>query len=184
MHRGADATIEAELFWTPRNTQRDIRYRKSLFSAMHFAAATGQLGILRILVESGVDVDLRSEARNTPLISAAEEGQEDVVRYLLAQGADVNAIGWDGFTALHSAASEGHVGIVSDLLGAGAEIEARDNRSMTPLYRAAQHGHVQIVERLIDAGADLDASHRSLFLISKPGPVRDLLRTHGVTGPE
>ena len=52
------------------------------------AAYNGSLGCLKILIESGVPVDIQDSIGRTPLFAAASGYRSEVMRYLLEQGAD------------------------------------------------------------------------------------------------
>jgi hypothetical protein len=72
------------------------------------AAATGDLTLVKALVERGTPVDLRDNHGATPLHAAAVGGHVGVIRYLLAAGADVNAVNWSDNSPLQNAISEHH----------------------------------------------------------------------------
>ena len=58
---------------------------------MHFAASSGDLGVLTELLEGGAEVDIKSNIGQTPLFWAATAGQQSTATILLEYGADVNA---------------------------------------------------------------------------------------------
>ncbi|WP_035375423.1 ankyrin repeat domain-containing protein [Pseudoduganella violaceinigra] len=58
------------------------------WTALHYAAAAGDLDIMKLLLERGAHVDAESPTGATPLMLAAQEGQEDAVSLLLDRGAD------------------------------------------------------------------------------------------------
>jgi hypothetical protein len=58
------------------------------WTALHFAAASGDLDIMSILLEHHAYIDAGSPSDLTPLMLAAREGMEDAVKLLLEQGAD------------------------------------------------------------------------------------------------
>lgn len=68
---------------------------------LHSAASMGDLHVVRMLVGLGLDVNSRSDEKNTPLIFAVLRGHEDVVRFLIEVGADVNARNSNGYTACY-----------------------------------------------------------------------------------
>lgn len=58
------------------------------WTALHFAAASGDSEITAILLDKHAYIDAESPSQLTPLMIAASEGQEEVVELLLREGAD------------------------------------------------------------------------------------------------
>ena len=68
------------------------------WTALHYAAASGSLPIIRKLLEHAAYIDAESPNKTTPLMMAARTGHEKVVVLLLEEGADVllkNELGLD-----------------------------------------------------------------------------------------
>jgi len=74
------------------------------------AALQGDLGMLRLLLSKGVDVnDWSDDLRSTALMIAAQKGSADVVSFLLENGADPNVTTQAGDkSALRRAVEAGH----------------------------------------------------------------------------
>jgi ankyrin repeat protein len=87
---------------------------------LHSAAAGQRLGIARLLVEAGADVNARSAEGFTALHSAAQNGQEELVRLLLEHGADPQASTDSGVKPADLAREKGHEDVVR-MLESGAE---------------------------------------------------------------
>ena len=58
------------------------------WTALHYAAAAGDLDIMKLLLERHAYIDAESPTGATPLMLAAREGQEEAVGLLLDEGAD------------------------------------------------------------------------------------------------
>ncbi len=58
------------------------------WTALHYAAAAGDLDIMKLLIGRRAFIDAASPTGTTPLMLAAREGQEDAVKLLLEEGAD------------------------------------------------------------------------------------------------
>lgn len=58
------------------------------WTALHYAATTGQVAIAQLLIENGAPVNARTSRNVTPLYMAARSGSEKVVELLLKAGAD------------------------------------------------------------------------------------------------
>jgi hypothetical protein len=63
------------------------------------SSARGQTDQVKVLLDSGANIEAKDKRGRTPLILAAQHGQVETVRLLLAKGADVNARDRDGWTA-------------------------------------------------------------------------------------
>ena len=136
-------------------------------SCLWAASRDGHVGIVKELLDSGVEVDEetqnRSEYGSTALCVAAIEGHEGVVEQLLKAGADVDKPRtFDKATPLFVAASQGHEGVVEQLLNAGAEVDKPMSHGgiayvgATPLHAAAAIGKEGVVTKLLKAGADVN----------------------------
>jgi ankyrin repeat protein len=103
-----------------------------LDEALVWAAKSGRVDALRLLVELGARVDA-DPYRGTPLTWAAANGRVGAIRELVALGADPNRRGTfggpthgDGVTAIHLAAQSGKREAVELLLELGADPAIRD----------------------------------------------------------
>lgn len=103
-----------------------LRASSKIDQAFDAASRNGYQDVVRILLERGVEVDMRLDGLGTTaLIVASRKGHTNLVQLLLHYGAEVPR--W--CTALHSAARNGHVAIVKMLLDAGADPNTRCNHS-------------------------------------------------------
>lgn len=131
------------------------------------AARFGQTDIVKILLDSKKDVNMRDEFGNTALIAAAAEARDDIIKLLLKYRADVNAQSSDGGTALMAAASKGSVSTVIMLLDADARVGAKKHNVETALFNAVKFGHLDVVELLLSEGADPNIQNKGEFRNSR-----------------
>lgn len=120
------------------------------------AAETGDVPLMRLLLELGADPTLMNVDHCTPLLAAAgvgvlsngdeTAGTEDeaieAVRLLLELGADVNAVDDHGKTAMHGAAFKSWTKMIQFLADNGADIKVwnqRNDNGWTPLMIAQGH---------------------------------------------
>jgi ankyrin repeat protein len=129
-------------------------------SPLFFAASTGDLDSISLLLAKGADPNRRMRMMGmfptSPLFNAVAFGDPAVVKALLAGGADVREKDSDGMTALHWAVVGHHPEAVRALLAGGADVNAVDRFGYTPLLYAAtiDFGDAEIATALLAAGAD------------------------------
>ncbi len=76
------------------------------YTALHWAAYSGQLSAAQVLVDHGAEIEALDNARMTPLLVAASYDQVHVAAYLVFRGANVNArdnAGWTPLAHCHGA---------------------------------------------------------------------------------
>jgi uncharacterized protein len=117
---------------------------------------------VKLLLDSGANIEARDEYRGPPLLDAAGYAQTNIVRYLLDRGANLNARDKGGSTALIIASCECAVATMNDaydvvkvLLDKGSDVNAHSNDGTTALMSAAGgFGGSAIVRLLLERGAD------------------------------
>jgi ankyrin repeat protein len=115
----------------------------------HDVSLSGQIEVIRSLLQYNADVNTTDELKCTPLHWAASGGHVDVTRILLEHWADINAIS-DYGTPLYSASREGHIEVVRLLLERGAKVRIAAPDSETPIQVATRNGHTQIAQLLVE----------------------------------
>src|SRR6266702_3053945 len=128
------------------------------------------VGIARLLLERGVDVNARKKNKTTPLHSAASGGMLKTAEVLLDHGAIADAENDEGETPLNLVSrreydlevdedEEYSVGIARLLLERGVDVNARKKNKTTPLHSAASQGWLKTAQVLLDHGANADAEN-------------------------
>ncbi|KAK7058628.1 putative ankyrin-repeat protein [Paramarasmius palmivorus] len=117
---------------------------------LHWAASSGSLDIVRILLEHDAEVDKPDASGWTALHIAVSAGHDKVVEELVGAGADVTRRNDKGITPLHYAASKSRISIGKLLISRGADINAKDKANQTALHRAATTGSVGFIKLLLD----------------------------------
>ncbi len=128
------------------------------------AVRKGDTSAVRIMLDSGADVNAKDNYGRTALAVAVSSGKTDVVKLLIEKGADVNAISEDRFfggTALMVATVFGNMDMVQTLLDRGADVNAKNKDGITALINAAFNGYADIVRLLIEKGADVNSKEYS-----------------------
>ncbi|KAJ4951695.1 hypothetical protein NE237_028527 [Protea cynaroides] len=78
-------------------------------SPLHYSAAQGHHEIVSLLLESGVDINLRNYRGQTALMQACQHGHWEIVQTLMIFKANIQRADYlNGGTALHFAALNGH----------------------------------------------------------------------------
>lgn len=137
----------------------NYRYRGSGRSPLHEAAFGRGPGIIRLLLDHGAIVDVRTRSGWTPLMLA--RSMEDF-RTLRAAGADVRARADNGYTVLHHAALVTDAATVEALTALGLDPNARTDAGTRPLHNA---GSPETFEALRNAGADIHARTRGGYTV-------------------
>lgn len=152
---------------------------------LHLAAEFNNLNILKILIESGADVNAKIDNElslhkvrdydrikkimkanlddgKTPLHFAVEAENENIVKVLIDAGADVNAMNKDEYTPLRLVPqSDDNVNILKLLIDAGSDVNSNSSlwNDGTLLHEAAESGKVNILKVLLESGADVNAKN-------------------------
>ena len=134
-------------------------------TALHFAAAKGQVPMARLLLYYGASVTAKTAGGATPLAMACSSVELDAAALLIEHGAREPAC---GAAALHAAVARSKARVVESLLRGGAEpsIVASDD-GKTPLHIAAITGDAAIASVLLRHGA----SHEARFKTSGETPL-------------
>jgi len=86
------------------------------WTPMHYAAVSGSVKSMRMLVEAGADINAFSPNGTTPLMMAAREGKEQAVRFLMSKGVDASVVNQSGFNAAGYAKRAKNEALAQELL--------------------------------------------------------------------
>ncbi|KAK6358787.1 hypothetical protein TWF730_008106 [Orbilia blumenaviensis] len=125
-------------------------------NGIHPAAYFGLCGYIELLLDRGVDLEVKDEEGQTPLLLAAAGNYTTVVEMLLNRGADLEVKDRKGQTPLLLAVKLGHTAVVEMLLNRGADPDAKDKWGQTPLLLAVKEGYTAIVEMILNRKVDLE----------------------------
>lgn len=140
--------------------KQQFKTKDGKLGCVDIAAQEGELEVIQLLANAGVDLDQKSLVGHTPLRIAARNGRTDVVAYFISKGCDINTQGNDGATPLEAAAAKGHLEIVQLLVEKGANINIQDKEGDFALGEAAKHGFIDVVNYLLSKGADISLKNQ------------------------
>ncbi|KAK0616432.1 hypothetical protein B0T14DRAFT_246703 [Immersiella caudata] len=129
---------------------------------LYWAARAGDLPIVKALVRSGVDINIRTKSNKTSLIGACDSTviSTECFRWLLQNGADPYQTDSNGFNSLTSGCCRRTLPAVQELLAWGLNVNTRDAMGRTGLSCAAQYDQNHIVSYLLDQNADTELENR------------------------
>ncbi|XP_056430015.1 protein phosphatase 1 regulatory subunit 12A isoform X1 [Hyla sarda] len=105
--------------WLNSGQINDVRHSKSGGTALHVAAAKGYTEVLKLLIQSGYDINVKDYDNWTPLHAAAHWGKEEACRILVENLCDMDAVNKVGQTAFDVADE--------DILGYLEELQKKQN---------------------------------------------------------
>jgi ankyrin repeat protein len=146
--------------------------RSSFYTALHAAAADGNLEFVKFLVAQGADVSVFGEGNKTPLHFAAENDHYEVAEYLIERGANANVYELESidnhsayvgsynrkhtYSPLHYAVQNSDLKMVKLIVEAGTDVNAAAYGETTPLHYAAYRGADDMISYLVSKGADIN----------------------------
>jgi ankyrin repeat protein len=127
-------------------------------TALHLAAARGQVALMAQLLDRGADLKAKMKEGSTPLGEAAYMGQAEAIQLLVDRGSGVNDQSSDyyeerNWTPLMRAVSRGHEKAVEVLLKCKADVHYRNAQQQSALSLARERKAGEIEKMLLDAGA-------------------------------
>ena len=145
--------------------------KKGRYTPLSLAILHRQRGVVQLLLEKGVDVEVVIKTGRTPLIDAVVKGEDAIVQMLLEKGANLEASDASGMTPLIWAASEGNAAVVKMLLEKGADLEPQDEEEdRSALLWAVERandsagsewvGHKEVVKMLLKEGVSRDSKNK------------------------
>jgi hypothetical protein len=113
--------------------ERPVRY-----APLHYAAASGQVEIAKVLIEQEASANATAKSTN------AQNSEKQINTAV-------------GLTPLHFAALAGHAAMTRFLIENKADVEASTSSGLTPLQYASWNRHFEVAELLLSSDAQLDA---------------------------
>jgi ankyrin repeat protein len=161
--KNAASRSSVEAFATLLNSDASFDAHTAQVEGVLLAAARNKAcaGVLRLLVERGLDPSASCRFGSLPLLEAIDARNHAGVRALLELGADPNGVDNDGRTPCVLAVTREDVDALDLLLAAKCDVTAKTLWGETPLLLAVQRCHEGMVRRLLLAGADPNTSNNA-----------------------
>lgn len=158
-------------------------------TALHAAAANGNLEIVELLIERGADVNLQDIHGRVAMYVALAEHQPETARLLAEADTDPTVRTTDGSTLLMAACRAEDVELVQWALDHGTDVNAvrPGKNNATALILAARNGNAEIVQLLLTGGADpslVNEKGKTALDVAKGKEVKELLRAATAGVPE
>lgn len=110
--------------------------------------------ILELLIESGVDLNVKTFDGSSPLGIAIEKNRTKIAELLILKGADLETKDWERFTPLCRTIENNQLDLAKLLILNGANLEAYGKG--TPLQMAVYRNLREIIDLLISKGANVN----------------------------
>jgi ankyrin repeat protein len=123
---------------------------------LHYAAQTGNVSAVAVLLEKGCQVNAKDLNGQTALHHAIRSGELKLPPILLENGADIDLVDLYGQTCLHLSIRYRHEEFTKWLISWKTDmLFQRDAFGFTPLHRACSNGTASEVLELLRCGADI-----------------------------
>ncbi len=140
------------------SSEQDSYPGSTVQSALHDAAARGDIEAITASVEAGLDINGRDDAGRTPLMVATYANQVDAFRTLLDRGADVDLQDDQLNNPFLYAGAEGLMEILAIAHQAGADPAITNRYGGVAIIPAAEKGHLDAVRYLLEH-TSVDVNH-------------------------
>ena len=125
-------------------------------SPLWLASASGNLPLVKLLVENNANVNSTTKTKSSPLRAACYDNHLEIVKYLVSKGADVELANRHGHTPLMIASFKGHLDVVRYLVEeCGADVDKRSVKGNTALHDSAETDNAEIFKVLLDNNAKM-----------------------------
>ena len=146
---------------------------------LHIASLRGQIEVVRLLLDSGADVNIRNANNDTALHFAARSGSADIIKLLLDKGSSVNLTSTQATTPLNLSPTCDSLPAARAFVEEGATLNRTNKSDLSPLMMAAYNGKLEAVRYLVERGADIHLcsnTNKYALLLAVEGAQLDTVR--------
>jgi hypothetical protein len=155
---------------------------------LFIAVETGDIEIVRLLLDFGAKASARDNEKQTPLMRLDDDATPELVDLLVNHGVKIDRADKQGNTALILVAGQVKPEVVKALIDAGAAVNLKNKEGQTALMNAAEADELENVRILLLAGAEVNARNKegdSAWDLTADEEIEALLETYGAeTGEE
>ncbi|KAI9340187.1 ankyrin repeat-containing domain protein [Zopfochytrium polystomum] len=137
-------------------TNHGLRLSELYSKPLHRACRSGNLEMVRLLVQQGASLNSQALWGMSSLHIACVSGRVDVVEYLAMNGADIHATTNDGRSPFMVACAKGNVNVARTLLKLGAKVASSEFNGL--LSAAARSASLETVQFLFQRCIASDSS--------------------------
>ena len=170
---GHDVNAYDELGWTPllgaayggrmevarelirAKADVHLKVRESGRSALHIAAYYGHQSLVKLFLETEVNINEQDDEGRTALMLAVERGHSAVVAELVKEGADVSLKDKKGMTAVLFA---DRYDVVRPLVNDWCDLSNEEQNRV--FWYACEGGDLRMVQSVLEFGCDVDHIHK------------------------
>jgi ankyrin repeat protein len=148
----------------------DMNVRGHSGTPLHAALGGAHADVAQLLLEYGINVDVRNNQGQNPLHLAAYHGFLGITRMLVERNVDINVPDNSGDTPLHQtmnswfemseSTQDGRLDVAKFLLDHGADPDAKNRDHQTPLHAASLFGSIKGAQMMLEHGANMNARTR------------------------
>lgn len=157
------------------NADTSVREKYNGQTALMWAVAENHAGVAKALIDSGSNINSKSNGGFTPMHFASQNNSFDSVKVLLSMDADINAMSPEKWSPLLLAAASGSNELTKYLLEMGADPGVTDYKGFSPLhYAAMKRNMLESVRSLLEKGADPNVQIKYTSANHELQPIPDL----------
>lgn len=123
---------------------------------LQISCKTGNLDIVKLLIEAGADKEIKDVARQSPLSIAISNNHYEVTKYLIEAGADIHSKGPNKLQPIHYACQYGSKKIIELLISQGVDVNLLDGlkSSLLEFTTNPDGGNLEAAQTLVENGID------------------------------
>jgi ankyrin repeat protein len=115
------------------------------------------LKTVKLLLDNGSFKDIKDKSGETPLFYNVKSESFDVIKEIVKRGGNVNIVNNDKVGLLHYASSLGNLNLVKFLIESKVNTKSKDSQGDTSLHYACAYGYPEVVKELIKVGISVNS---------------------------